>query len=193
MSQTHSNASSSSSSSNFQSVLNTALGAYEEKTKCNLLTHPLAAQLQTCDSPTAILSVLQDLVEQFDRRRSNEERLRSWLNPTINVLYGFSSILGQGVSLVSLNPLLYLLRICDPIGIPQVFSPANVIFSGIGVLLMVNIIFDLSLLVIITVAFLRRLKMSTRAKMCSLTSSCASSVFSNVSNHTRKCHRLLPR
>jgi hypothetical protein len=91
----------SSSSSNFQSVLNVALEAYQKKTKCNLLTQPLAAQLQSCDSPTAVLSVLQDLIQQFDRRRSSDQRLSNWLNPTINVLYAFSSTLGQGVGLVS--------------------------------------------------------------------------------------------
>jgi hypothetical protein len=100
MSQTHP---STSSPSNFHSVLDAALEAYEKKTKCNLLNHPLAAQLQSCDSPAAILSVLQDLIQQFDPRRAGDERLSSWLNPTVNVLYAFSSTLGQGVGLVSLN------------------------------------------------------------------------------------------
>jgi hypothetical protein len=104
MSQTQLNASSSSSSSsNFQSVLNAALDAYENKTKTKLLTRPLTAQLQSCDSPTAILSILQDFIQQFDRRRRSDERLTSWLNPTINVLYAFSSTVGQGLGLVSLN------------------------------------------------------------------------------------------
>ena len=102
MSQTPPNASSSSSSS-FQSVLNAALDAYEKKTKHKLLIHPLAARLQSCDSPTAVLSVLQDLIQKFDRRRRSDERLTNWLNPTVNVLYSFSSTLGQGVALVSLN------------------------------------------------------------------------------------------
>jgi hypothetical protein len=100
MSQTHSIASS--SSSNFQSIFNAALEAYEKKTKCKLLTHPLASRLQSCDSPTAILSVLQDLIQQFDRRRNGDERLSDWLNPTVNVLYVFSDFIGQGVGLVSL-------------------------------------------------------------------------------------------
>jgi hypothetical protein len=99
MSHSHPNASSSSSSSNFQSVINAALEAYEKKTKTKLLTHPLAAQLQSCDSPTAILSVLQDLIQQFDQRRSSDQRLSNWLNPTVNVLYAFSSTLGQVVGL----------------------------------------------------------------------------------------------
>ena len=91
-----------SSSSNFQSVFNAALDTYEKKTKTKLLAHPLAAQLQSCDSPTAILSVLQDLIQQFDCRRRSDERLTNWLNPTVNVVYAFSSTVGQGVGLVSL-------------------------------------------------------------------------------------------
>ena len=105
MSHTQPNASSSSSSSssNFQSVLSAALEAYEKKTKCKLLTHPLAAQLQSCDSPAAILCVLQDLIHQFDLSRRSDERLANWLSPTVNVLYSFSATIGQGVGLVSLN------------------------------------------------------------------------------------------
>ena len=96
---------SSSPSSNFQLVLSAALEAYENKTKSKLLTHPLAAQLQSCDSPAAILSVLQDLIQQFDRRHRSDERLTNWLRPTVNVLYAFSATIGQGVGLVSLNSL----------------------------------------------------------------------------------------
>jgi len=107
MSQTHPIASSS-SSSNFQSIFNAALQAYEKKTKCKLFTHPLASRLQSCDSPTAILSVLEDLIQQFDRRRRSDERLSNWLNPTVNVLYVFSGLIGQGVGLVSLHLTVFL-------------------------------------------------------------------------------------
>ncbi len=91
-----------SSSSNFQSIFNASLQAYDNKTKNQLLDHPLAAQLQSCDSPNAVLSVLQDLIQQFDQRRTSDERLKNWLNPTVNVLYAFSATLGEGVGLVSL-------------------------------------------------------------------------------------------
>ena len=101
MSQAHAIASS--SSSNFQSVFNAALEAYEKKTKCKLISHPLAAQLQSCDSPIAILSVLEGIVHQFDHRRSSDEKLTNWLNPTVNVLHAFSDFIGQGVGIVSLH------------------------------------------------------------------------------------------
>jgi hypothetical protein len=92
------------SSSNFQSIFNASLQAYDNKTKNKLLDHPLATQLQSCDSPDAVLSVLQDLIQQFDQRTS-DERLKNWLNPTVNVLYAFSDTIGEGVSLVSPNSL----------------------------------------------------------------------------------------
>ena len=94
-------ASTSTSSSNFQSIFNTALRAYEKKTKNDLLAHPLATQLQACNSPRDILVILQDKVNELDQSRSADERLSQWLSPTINVLYSFSAILGAGVGLVS--------------------------------------------------------------------------------------------
>ncbi|KAN0128658.1 hypothetical protein V8E53_013577 [Lactarius tabidus] len=109
-------ASASTSSPNFQSIFYAALKAYERKTKKDLLAHPLATQLQACNSPSDFLAVLQDKVNELDQSRSADERLSQWLNPTINVLYSFSATIGAGVGLV--------------------FSPASVIFSGIGVLLL---------------------------------------------------------
>ena len=88
------------SSSNFESIFKAALKAYQKKTKNDLLVHPLATQLKACESPTDILAILQDKVNEFDESRSADERLLRWLRPTINVLYAFSATLGQGVGLV---------------------------------------------------------------------------------------------
>ena len=93
--------SASTSSSNFQAIFYAALKAYEKKTKKDLIAHPLAAQLQACNSPGDILAVLQGKVNELDQSRSADERLSQWLNPTINVLYSFSATLGAGVALVS--------------------------------------------------------------------------------------------
>ena len=90
----------SSSSSNFQSIFDASLQAYENKTKNKLLDHPLVAQLQSCKSPNAVLLVLQDLAQQFDQRRTTDKRLNNWLNPIVNVLYTFSATLGEGVGMV---------------------------------------------------------------------------------------------
>ena len=95
--------STSTSSSNFRTIFVAAIKEYEKKTKTDLLTHPLATQLQSCESSSDILAVLHNKVDEFDKARSHNEKLSSWLNPTINVLYAFSATLGQGVGLVSLN------------------------------------------------------------------------------------------
>jgi hypothetical protein len=93
----------SSSSPNFQFVLNAALEAYEKTVKSKLLDHPLTTQLQSCDSPSSILSILTDLVQQLEQSRTSDERLRTWLDPTVNVLFAFSATLGEGVGLVILK------------------------------------------------------------------------------------------
>ncbi|KAF8487367.1 hypothetical protein DFH94DRAFT_841701 [Russula ochroleuca] len=115
MSHTHPTAPTSSNSSNFQIIFNNALKVYQTHTKNDILLHPLAAQLQTCDSPRSILAILQEQVQGLDQSRSGDERWTKWLDPTVNVLFAFSATVGAGVS--------------------PVFSPTNVIFTGIGVLL----------------------------------------------------------
>ena len=65
----------SSPSFDFQSNFDASLQSYNDKTKNNLLDHPLANQLQSYDTPNAVLSVLQDLIQQFGRRRKSDERL----------------------------------------------------------------------------------------------------------------------
>jgi len=88
---------------NFQLIFNNALKAYEKQTKRDLLAHPLAPQLQKCDSPTSILAVLQSQVDDLDQSRQSNETLTKWLNPTVNVLLAFSATLGEGVGLVRVN------------------------------------------------------------------------------------------
>ena len=130
-------------SSNFQLIFDTALKAYESRTKINILTHPLASQLQLCDSPASILDVLQGQVDDLDQARRKDEKWTKWLDPTISVLLPFSDIVGQGVSLVRLKAISswdYALTANT-----QVFSPASVIFAGAGVLLQVCIFLDTSL------------------------------------------------
>jgi len=95
--------SSSSSSSNFQLIFNNALRVYQKRTKNDLLAHPLAAQLQACQSPSAILVILQQQVQHLNQSRKSDDRWTKWLDPTVNVLYAFSATLGEGVGLVCLR------------------------------------------------------------------------------------------
>jgi hypothetical protein len=92
------------SSSRFQAIFQAALKSYRKQTKEDLLKHPLASQLQSCESTTAILDILQEQVQEFDKCRSGDERLAKWLGPTVNVLCAFSATISRGVSLVCLAP-----------------------------------------------------------------------------------------
>ncbi|KAF8257891.1 hypothetical protein EI94DRAFT_1708505 [Lactarius quietus] len=137
----------SSSSSNFKLIFDQALKEYKKKTKQKLTAHPLAAQLERCNSPAAILAILQDQVDQFNQARSSDERLQRWIGPTINVLHAFSETLGEGISLV--------------------FSPAKVIFVGAGVLLQTAKEVEASQEIIIDIferieCFFRRLEVYTK-------------------------------
>jgi len=91
------------SSSNYQSIFDNALEAYEKKTKEDLRSHPLLSKLESCHSPDAVLSVLREQISGFDQSRNTNERLTKWLNPTVNVLHTFSEAIGGGISLVNLG------------------------------------------------------------------------------------------
>jgi hypothetical protein len=88
-------------SPSFQVIFDAALKSYQKQTKKDLLAHPLASQLQSCNSTTAILALLQDQVREFDKSHSGDERLTKWLGPTVNVLFAFSAAVSGGVSLAS--------------------------------------------------------------------------------------------
>ena len=89
--------STSTSHSNFASIFNAALEKYNRRTKQDLAKHPLLPRLQSCDSPEAILTVLREQIPAFNQSQRGDDRLTKWVSPTVNVLYAFSSTIGQGV------------------------------------------------------------------------------------------------
>ncbi|KAF8487233.1 hypothetical protein DFH94DRAFT_678273 [Russula ochroleuca] len=101
-------------SSSFESTFGHSLHEYKKRTGNDLFSHPLAFRLQTCESPRAIISVLQEQVRAIDQSGSGDESLTKWLSPTVNFLVALSAI-QQDVGLV--------------------IAPAKLIFVGIGVLL----------------------------------------------------------
>ena len=164
MSHTHpaiASSSSSSPSSNFQLIINNALDTYEKRTRKDLRTDPLAVQLQSCDSPGAILAVLQQQVQGLDQFRNTDERWTKWLDPTVNVLYTFSNIIGAGVGMVCFRT--YSSEICSHIYVIGFLTSAcHLCWSRhppLGVYILVNFIWA-----IVTHTFLRQLKMFGQVK-----------------------------
>jgi len=95
----------STSRSNLNSIFSSAFQAYTKKTGKDITSHPLAAEIQACHSPDAILAVLQSQFAALGQSQSDNEGSTStkWLIPTINVLYSFSAALGEGVGLVNIT------------------------------------------------------------------------------------------
>ena len=90
------------SSSNIEAIFEAALKSYKKKTKKDLKKHDLFKQLESCNSPAAILAVFQ--AAQFDQSRmARDDSLKKWLVPTIHVLCAFSETLGEGISLVNID------------------------------------------------------------------------------------------
>ena len=92
---------SSSSTPNFRPIFEKALEEYKKKTGKDLTAHPLAVQINGCDSPEAILIVLEGKANELNHSGSCDDRLTKWLNPTVNILNALSATLGQGAGLVS--------------------------------------------------------------------------------------------
>ncbi|KAI0248526.1 hypothetical protein BJV78DRAFT_789652 [Lactifluus subvellereus] len=110
-------AAASGSSSSFHTIFCDALKKYRDKTKNDLVLHPLIADLQNCNLPSEIPAVLDKKynVQEYIQSQSGDNTSEQWLNATFTVVASFSAALGEGLGLV--------------------FPPAKVIFAGIGVLL----------------------------------------------------------
>ena len=92
-----------SSTSNYQVLFDNALKAYKHKTGKDLPSDPLIRKLESCNSPDAVLELLREQIPGFDQSGSSHDGSMKWLDPTVNVLYAFSSTIGGAVSLVSLS------------------------------------------------------------------------------------------
>ncbi|KAH9008535.1 hypothetical protein EDB85DRAFT_1608508, partial [Lactarius pseudohatsudake] len=98
------------------SILDVALNEYRKNTGNDLLSHPLAIELQRCDSVEGIMAILQRQANTFEQQCRDANRgLMKWIKSSVYILYSFSAIIGDGVGLI--------------------FPPAKPIFTGIGILL----------------------------------------------------------
>jgi hypothetical protein len=96
---------------NFKAILDPALSQaltdYKKKTGQDLLGHPLATQVQRCDSVYAIKAIFQGQAEAFQQFRDGDQRLMKWIIPVVDILYKCSTgPLGDAASTVRhYNPL----------------------------------------------------------------------------------------
>jgi hypothetical protein len=88
------------SMSNFVEIFRAASENYKKLTKQDLESHPFAAKLDSCDSPTATLVLFRKQAQDFDEFRKGDESLIRWLYPTVNALTQFSEIIRAGAELI---------------------------------------------------------------------------------------------
>jgi len=91
-----------SSSANYRLIFDNALETYKKKTgkDLRLPSDPLLRRLESCNSPDTVLDILREQIPAAFAQSGN--RLTTWVKPTINVLYTFSSTIGSAVGLVSM-------------------------------------------------------------------------------------------
>jgi hypothetical protein len=86
--------------SSFQLIID-AFDDYAKQVGLDLTKNPLADALRSCDSPNAVLGLLQEKAHAFKDYRDGNHTLITCLNPVVQVVHGFSGVLGQAISLVS--------------------------------------------------------------------------------------------
>jgi hypothetical protein len=91
------------SSPNFQSILD-ALDNYTKHTGISLKDDPFADKVNGCDSPGAILRLLEENVKAFKEYRDKNRKFIDCLSPVVQFVHSFSGILGEVAGLVSREP-----------------------------------------------------------------------------------------
>ena len=86
--------------SNFQSILD-ALDKYTEQTGINLKDNPFADKVKGCNSPDAVLLLLQDNLKAFKDYRDKNRKFIDCLSPVVRFVHAFSGVLGEVASTVS--------------------------------------------------------------------------------------------
>ena len=88
------------SPSNFRLIID-AFDDYAKQVGVDLTKNPLADALRGCDSPDAVLELLREKADAFKSYRDGDRTLINWLKPVVQVVHGFSGVLGPAISLVS--------------------------------------------------------------------------------------------
>jgi len=89
-------------SSTFQVLFDTALQDYEKQTGTKLADHPLAKQLEACDTVGSITDFLQERTGAFREFRGEDGKVMRSLKRIVHVLYSLSAstVLGEGIGIV---------------------------------------------------------------------------------------------
>jgi hypothetical protein len=125
------------STARFTAIFEAASNEYKTLTGQDLGTHPFGAALGDNSSPDAVLDVFRNQARAFDKCRKGDDKLIAWLTPMVHILITFSGTLGEGIGIVSISS--FYVNYSPITYISKPFSPAKILFTGIGVLLGVSL------------------------------------------------------
>lgn len=148
----------------FQTLFESALRDYEKQTGITLANHPLAEQLQDCQSVESVTTLLHGQARAFNKFKGNDRVVKS-LKSVVSVI----AALGQVISMVCLW--LSIGYSTSLTSIQKSFPPADTIYTGLGILLSVCDIRFYMLLrrFLVTSKYPRRLRASVPTSMLSRT------------------------
>ena len=89
--------------SNLQSILDAA-DKYAQQTGINLKDNPFTDKVKGCDSPGAVLVLLQENLKEFKDYRDKDRKFIECVSPVVQFVHAFSGILGEAAGLVSCEP-----------------------------------------------------------------------------------------
>jgi len=180
------------SRSNLNSIFNVALKTYKKTTGRDITSHPLATELQSCDSPDAILAVLRRQIPTPDQSQNGDGTFVKCLIPTVNVLYTLSDTLGEGVGPVISTMSPPVENPCSNVFLPGVrTSKSHFCWYRCPPFGQLSLFYFFVVQPILTCGAFRRSKTSTRAKVLSSIYSDGSNTSSVGSRFTSGCHLLL--
>ena len=101
------------SSSKFNALFEEALAKYKEQTGKDLLDHPLASDIDSCDSADSFIAIFQKQAKEFKEFRDGDPKLMKWLQPVVNGLHSLSSsaAVTTGASLVSSSKVVVVMSV----------------------------------------------------------------------------------
>jgi hypothetical protein len=88
--------------SNLQSIFDAA-DKYAQQTGINLNDNPFAHKVKDCDSPSAVLLLLQENLKAFKDYRNKNRKFIECVSPVVEFVHAFSGTLGEAAGLVGRN------------------------------------------------------------------------------------------
>ena len=123
-----------STSARLQDLFELALQAYEKKTGIALAQHPLAVNLQNCQSIDDITTLLQGQAQAFNEFRESD-RIMKAIKTIVTILTPLSEAVSLANAVSSVRQRALMACFTSLTSFQKLFPPTKAIQAGIGILL----------------------------------------------------------